>query len=151
MLAAAIAIPVSGFSALAISGQAGAAAKITCLAFNGSVSSGQVQAQSCSGGNTGGSSQELSIAVLGSGGNVPWTMTPNNTTFGAPTEKTVAATKCPGYVKHASSNPSAVSFKGAVTADSGDGLKIPGKYAGEVCISNDADGTITALKKLTVT
>jgi hypothetical protein len=78
-------------------------------------------------------------------------MTPNSTTFGAPTETTTSAKKCPGYVKGASSNPSAIKFKGVVTADTGDGIKVPGKYQGAVCISNDEAGTITALKPLKVT
>jgi hypothetical protein len=150
MLAAALAIPLTGVSAVALSTPAWAAVKITCTSFNGSVASGQVQATGCTGGNTGGSSQSLSISVLAAGGVVPWTQTPNTTTFGSPTLASTSATKCPGYVKKASSNLAAEKFSGVVTADTGNGIKVPGKYSGAVCISNDANGDITALKPLKI-
>ena len=156
MLAAALAIPASGLATVGLASEAGAAVTIVCTSFNGSVSSGMVTASGCTPASTGGASQSLSIAVLASGGNVPWVNTPNNTTFAAPTTHSSTGKKCPGYVKPSKTNkhpsePSLVTFKGVVTADSGDGIKIPGKYTGAVCIGDDMDQTITAYKPLKVT
>jgi hypothetical protein len=156
MLAAALAIPLSGLAVVGLSTEAGAAVTIVCTGFNGSVSSGMVQATGCTPASTGGSSQSLSIAVLASGGVVPWTQTPNNTTFATPKTKSAVGKKCPGYIKPTKTNkhptePSLVTFSGKVTADTGDGIKIPGKYSGAVCIGTDMDQTITAEKPLKIT
>jgi hypothetical protein len=49
-------------------------------------------------------------------------------------------------VKKGSSNPSADKFTASVTADTGDGIKVPGTAKGAVCISSS--GSVTALKPL---
>lgn len=146
LLAAALTIPVSGVSLALSTGQAGAATKIACTSMNGSASS-TITISGCTGGNTGGSSQPLSAAALAAGGTVNW-VSGSTTTFAAPTLTSTSAKKCPGYVKGASSNPSADKFAGTVTADTGDGIKVPGTYKGAVCISTS--GAITALKTLKV-
>jgi hypothetical protein len=148
LLAAALALPISGASvALASGGQAWAGAKITCTAITGTAT-GTVTLSGCTGGNTGGASNPVPTSTLATGGTIPW-VSGSSTTFGAPTLTATSAKKCPGYVKGGSNNPSAEKFKGAVTGDSGDGLKIPGKYQGAVCI--DSAGNITALKPTTAT
>ncbi|HEY3723105.1 MAG TPA: hypothetical protein VGN59_07050 [Acidimicrobiia bacterium] len=96
--------------------------------------------------NTGGASTPLPVSTLAAGGTVTW-VSGKTTTFAAPTLTATNAKKCPGYVKGASSNPSADKFKGAVTADTS-GMKVPGKFHGAVCISPSGD--ITALKTLKV-
>ena len=73
-------------------------------------------------------------------------MSGSTTTISAPKLKSTSAKKCPGYVKGGSSNPSAESFKATVTGDTGDGIKVPGKATGAVCITSS--GAITALKPL---
>jgi hypothetical protein len=150
-MAAALAIPVSGLSVVALNGgvAGAAAAKISCTTISGTAS-GDITISGCTGGNTGGSSKPTPATSLETGGTIDW-VSGSTTTFAAPTLKSVSAKKCPGYVKKGSNNPSAESAKGTVTADSGDGLKVPGKYSGEVCISSS--GTITAYpgKDLTAT
>jgi hypothetical protein len=152
MLAAALAIPASGLATVGLATEAGAATTIVCTAFNGSVSSGTVQANGCTPTSTGGSSTSLSIAVLATGGPVTWT-SGKVTTFGTPTTHSAVGKKCPGYVKPTKTDkhptePSLVTFKGTVSADTGTGIKVPGKYSGAVCIGNDVDQTITAYKPL---
>jgi hypothetical protein len=149
LLAAALAIPVSGASVVALNGQAWAGAKISCTTINGTVS-GTITISGCTGGNTGGSSNPTPTSSLATGGTIHW-VSGSTTTFNQPTVKTVSAKKCPGYVKGGSNNPSAESASGTVTADTGDGIKVPGKFKGEVCISSS--GTITAYpgKPLTAT
>jgi len=143
---AAMLIPVGGLT-LGIAGTAGAATgKITCTTFTGNASSTLV-ISGCTGGNTGGSSLPLSAVSLATGGTVTW-VSGSTTTSGVPTLTTVAATKCPGYVKNAATNPSADSFTATVTADTGDGMLIPGAETGSVCVGTD--GSITALKALKI-
>ena len=125
--------------------------KVTCTSMNGSVNSGSITLSGCTGTatpGTGGQSMTLSIAVLATGGNVTW-INNNVTDFGAPAESSASAKKCPGYVKGAASEPSLTKFSGTVLSDN-TGLKVPGKYKGEVCIGNDANGTITAAKPLKI-
>jgi hypothetical protein len=132
-------------------GPAGAAAgppkpkgKVLCTTITGTAT-GTVQISGCSGtANTGASSNPLPTASLASGGTVTWA-SGKTTTFSAATLTSTNAKKCPGYVKGASSNPSASKFSGTVTADTS-GMKVPGKYKGAVCISTS--GNITALKPL---
>ena len=142
VMAAALAIPVSALSMVAVTGGvAGAkAVKISCTTITGNASS-TITISGCTGGNTGGSSKPQAATALASGGTIDW-VSGSTTTFSAPTLKSVSAKKCPGYVKGGSNNPSAESAKGTVTGDTGDGLKVPGKFAGEVCISSS--GAITA-------
>jgi len=157
LLTAALAIPVSmtfvaldGGQALAKAGPKG---KVTCTNVNGSLGSGTVTLSGCSdlkGANTGPGSHPISIAVLEAGGTITWD-SGTTSTFSKPALVSTKAKKCPGYVKSTKKNPyngdepSAEKFSGTVTSDTS-GLKVPGKYKGEVCIS--PSGNITALKPL---
>jgi hypothetical protein len=147
-VAAALTVPLTGASVLA-SGPAGAAAQvkystITCKKLTGTIS-GTTVASSCKGGDTGGSSEPLNSSTLATGGTITW-VSGSTTTISAPVLKSTSATKCPGYVKGGSNNPTADTFTAKVTADKGDSLKVPGKASGAVCISSS--GNITALKPL---
>jgi hypothetical protein len=143
-IATALLIPAS-VATVALAGQAGAAVTITCTSFTGTVS-GNSQLGGCTGGNTGGGSLAFSSASLATGGTIHW-LSGGSITIGAPTLTATSAKKCPGYVKNGASNPTADKVAGAVTADVGDGIKIPGKLKGEVCISSS--GNLSALKPLT--
>jgi hypothetical protein len=151
MLMAAVAIPVSGVFVALSGGQAwaktkGPNGKVTCTSLSGTVS-GTVTASGCSdtgSANTGTSSEPIPATAFANGGTVTW-VNGKTTTFAKPGLVSTSAKKCPGYVKGASSEPSAEKFSGAVTADTS-GLKVPGKYKGAVCISQS--GNITALKPL---
>jgi hypothetical protein len=143
LILAAMALPVSALT-VGLAGQAGAASKITCTTMSGSAS-GTTTISGCTGGVTGGSSHPLNSTALATGGTISW-VSGSSTTIGAPTLTATSAKKCPGYVKGASSNPTADKFVAAVTADTGDGIKVPGSAKGAVCIA--ANGTITALKPL---
>ena len=158
LLAAALAIPASlVFVALdggqAFAKTAGPKGKVTCTNLNGSLTSGTVTLSGCSdlkGANTGPGSHPISIAVLEAGGTITWD-SGKTSTFSKPVLAPTKAKKCPGYVKstkknpYSGSEPSAEKFSGQVTADTS-GLKVPGKYKGEVCISQS--GSISALKAL---
>ncbi|HLI72891.1 MAG TPA: hypothetical protein VKU86_03350 [Acidimicrobiales bacterium] len=152
MSAAAVALAASGIvTALAgpASAKGGPHGKVTCTSMNGSTGSGTITLSGCSGTatpGTGGSSQPLSIAVLAAGGTVTW-INNQTTTFGAPNLVGGNPKHCPGYAKGASSEPSDEKFSGQVTADT-TGMKVPGKYKGEVCI--DQSGNITARKPLKI-
>jgi hypothetical protein len=144
LLVAALAIPVSGASVVALSGTAGAAVSITCTTITGNASS-TITVSGCTGGNTGGGSHPLTAAALAAGGTINW-LSGSTTTIGKPVLTATSAKKCPGYVKGGASNPTAEKFKAAVTADTGDGIKVPGSASGAVCIASG--GAITALKPL---
>jgi hypothetical protein len=144
LLVAALAIPVTGASAVAMSSEAGAAVAITCTTITGTVT-GTIVVSGCTGGNTGGSSTATATSTLATGGTIHW-VSGSSTTIGSPTLTATSAKKCPGYVKNGSSNPTADKFASNVTADTGDGIKVPGKGKGAVCISSS--GSITALKPL---
>lgn len=144
LLAAALAIPVSGASVVALSGTAGAAVKINCTTITGNALT-TITVSGCSGGNTGGSSEPVQSTALANGGTIDW-VSGSSTTISKPTLTSTSAKKCPGYVKGGSSNPSAEKFNATVTADTGDGIKVPGTATGAVCISSS--GAITALKPL---
>lgn len=151
LLAAALAIPVTGMSVVALSGGvAGAkAAKISCTTITGTVT-GTITVSGCTGGNTGGSSEPTPTSTLASGGTLDW-VSGSTTTIDQPTLKTISAKKCPGYVKGGSSNPTAESAKGTVSGDTGDNIKIPGKFAGDVCVSSSGNITAYPGKDLTAT
>lgn len=117
---------------------------LLCTALSGSAT-GNITVSGCTGGDTGGGSQPLSAADLATGGTITW-LSGGNTTISAPVLTSTSASKCPGYVKNAATNPTAEKFTATVTSDSGDGLKLPGSAKGAVCIG--ADGSITALKPL---
>jgi hypothetical protein len=144
LLVAALAIPVSGASAVAMSAEAGAAVSIVCTTITGTVT-GTIVVSGCTGGNTGGSSTATPTSTLASGGTIHW-VSGSTTTIGSPTLTATSAKKCPGYVKGGSSNPTADKFTATVTGDTGDGIKVPGSSKGAVCISSG--GNITALKPL---
>jgi hypothetical protein len=151
LVAATLAVAASGLS-LALTGGAASAAgpkgKSTCTSVAGTAT-GTVTISGCTdsnGANTGGASQPISTAALATGGTVTWVST-TTATFGAATLVSTSAKHCPGYVKGASSNPSADKFSGAVTASTA-GFKIPGKYSGVVCIS--PSGNITSPKPLKI-
>ena len=120
------------------------ASTISCTSISGNIS-GNIAVGGCSGGNTGGGSVPLSALTLATGGTINW-LSGGSTTIGAPTLSPTAATHCPGYVKKAATNPTAEKFSAVVTADTGDGLKLPGSAKGAVCLGTD--GTITALSPL---
>jgi hypothetical protein len=144
LLVAALAIPVSGASFVALSTEAGAATSIVCTTITGNIAS-TLTVSGCSGGNTGGSSNPITATALATGGTIVW-INSNSTTIGAPALAATSAKKCPGYVKGGANNPTAEKFKATVTADKGDGIKVPGKASGAVCIAKS--GAITALKPL---
>jgi hypothetical protein len=144
LLAAALAIPVSGASVMALGTQAGAATSIVCTTITGTATS-TITVSGCSGGSTGGSSKPANASTLATGGTIDW-VSGSTTTISAPTLTSTSAKKCPGYVKGGSSNPTADKFTAKVTADTGDGIKVPGSAKGAVCISSS--GSITALKPL---
>ncbi len=151
LVAAALAIPISGISAVAVSGGAASAAAVTisCTNIKGNAST-TVTISGCTGGKTGGKSKPIKSTALATGGTIDW-VSGSTTTIAKPKLTSESATKCPGYKKGASSNPSAEKATGKVTADKGDGIKVPGKFSGEVCISSK--GAITAYpgSKLTAT
>jgi hypothetical protein len=145
LTAAALLIPVSAVSIVGISGIASAATgRIECTSISGNASS-TVTLSGCTGGDTGGSSESLPAGDLASGGTVDW-VSGANTTIAPPALKSVSASKCPGYVKKAASNPAAESFKATITGDQEDAMLIPGTATGEVCVASD--GTITLLKTI---
>ncbi len=121
------------------------ASSITCTAVSGNIS-GNLTVGDCTGGNTGGGSSSFVALDLATGGTIPW-LSGGSTTIAAPTTAATSAKLCPGYVNKAPTNPTAESFSAVVTADTGDGLKLPGSAKGAVCIA--PDGTISALKPLT--
>jgi hypothetical protein len=135
LLAAALAIPLSGVATVAISSEAGAGVTIVCTTLTGSAAS-TVTLSGCSGGNTGGSSHPVSSAILANGGVVPW-VSGATTTFGKPVTTATSAKKCPDPTG------SAVKAKSPVTADSGNGIKVPGSAKGKVCIAKS--GAVSAL------
>jgi hypothetical protein len=143
---AAIFIPVAGLT-LGVAGTAYAGTgKIVCTTITGTAA-GTITVSGCTGGNTGGSSLPQSATALATGGTTHW-VSGSTTTSSAPTLTSVKATKCPGYVKNAATNPSASAFTAAVTGDTGDSILIPGTETGQVCIGTG--GSITVLKAITI-
>jgi hypothetical protein len=142
---AAMTIPISVLT-VGLAGQAGAAVKISCTTMSGS-DTGTTVISGCTGGNTGGGSHPLNSSALATGGTISW-LSGSTTTLGKPVLTSTSAKKCPGYVKNAASNPTADKFTAPVTADTCDGIKVPGSAKGEVCIA--PNGTISALKPLAI-
>jgi hypothetical protein len=148
LAAAALTIPISAVAATAtLGGTAFAAVTITCTTLTGTAST-TITVSGCTGGNTGGSSVPLPATALALGGTISWT-SGSTTTIAAPTLTATSAKKCPGYVKGSTTNPTAEKFSAVVTADHGDGIKVPGKSKGAVCIG--AGGVITALGPMKTT
>jgi hypothetical protein len=151
LVAAALAIPASGVSLALTGGVASASGpkgSTICSTISGTETttvtiSGCVDAN---GADTGGGTQPISIAGFAGGGTVTW-LSGHTSTFSAATYVSTSAKHCPGYVKGATSNPTAYKISGSVTADNS-GLKIPGTFKGEVCV--DPSGNITAPKPLKI-
>jgi hypothetical protein len=141
LAAAALSIPISGLAVGLSISPAWAAVKITCTTVTGT-ETGTTTLSNCTGGVTGGSSLPLSSTVLATGGTITWT-SGSTTTVAAPVLKSTSAKKCPV------SGSSADKFTAKVTGDTGDGLKVPGKATGAVCLA--PSGAITALKPLKFT
>jgi hypothetical protein len=152
VLAAAFAIPAAGLSLAFAGGPASAASgpkgKTVCTSIAGTAAT-TVTISGCTdskGANTGGGTQPIPISALAGGGTVTW-LSGGTATFSPATLVTTSAKRCPGYVKGGTSNPSADKISGAVSAST-IGLKIPGKFSGEVCISST--GVISSPKPLKV-
>jgi hypothetical protein len=148
MLAAALAIPVSGAAMVGLTGPAYAGSKppkvtIECTTITGNAAT-TVTVSGCTGGNTGGGSEPVDATELATGGTITWLSGATNT-IGAPTLTSTSAKHCPGYVKGASSEPSAEKFDATVTGGTG-GNPVSGSAKGAVCIASNGD--ITALKPL---
>ena len=156
MLAATVAIPVAGLAVAVGGGPAwakGPNGKLVCSSIAGNASGIQITGCSDKGSATGvTNSAELSETALATGGTVPWN-NGTHTVFGSPTLTTTSAKKCPGYIKstpkapYSGPEPSADNLSGSVTGDTA-GLKVPGTYKGEVCISNS--GNVTSPKPLKI-
>jgi len=140
---AALAVPAS-VATVGLAAPAWAAGSITCTSISGSAST-TITISGCTGGVTGGSSVPIAGSALATGGTLHW-VSGSTTTISAPVLTSTSAKKCPGYVKGGSSNPTADKVAGTVTADTGDGIKVPGKYSGAVCITST--GAVSALKPL---
>jgi hypothetical protein len=155
MSVAAVALAASGVAvlfAMPASASSGPHGKITCTQMSGSLPGGTITISGCSGTavpGTGGSSTALSITLLANGGPVSW-VSGAVTTFAKPALGSASAKHCPGYVKGATTNPTVAKFAGKVTSDNA-GLKVPGKYKGEVCIGTAASGShFSAAKALKI-
>ena len=120
------------------------ASTLLCTTITGNAAS-TLTVSGCTGGNTGGGSTPITATALAVGGTIHW-LSGGSTTIGAPTLTPTSATHCPGYVKGAATEPTAEKFLATVSADTGDGLKLPGSAKGAVCIGTD--NSITALKPL---
>ena len=127
LIAAALTIPVSGAAVVASSAVAGAGVSIVCTTLTGVVG-GNVAFSGCTGGNTGGSSVPAASSLLAAGGTIHWT-SGSTTTFAAPVLAATSAKHC------ADPLGTAVKASVAVTADTGNGIKIPGKAKGTVCVA----------------
>ncbi len=144
LTAVAMLIPIAGLT-LGFAGTAGAAGKISCTTISGTAT-GTITLGGCSGPNTGGGAHPVSALTLATGGTVTW-LSGGSTTIGAPTLTSSVGKTCPGYVKNATSNPTAEAFTAVVTNDNGDGMLIPGAVKGSVCLATN--GNITMLKAIT--
>lgn len=117
---------------------------ISCTTINGSLVTNTLVVSNCTGGDTGGSSMTLPATALGAGGTITWS-TGSSTTIDPPTLTTSVGKLCPGYVKPAKgttpAEPTLEKFTTVITADSGDGLALPGSAKGSVCVGTDASIT----------
>jgi hypothetical protein len=146
LLAAALAIPVSGAAVVGLNGGVAGAktVKTTCTTITGTITS-TIVVSGCTGGNTGGSSEPIEATDLASGGTIDW-VAGTNTVIQAPALKSTSAKKCPGYTK--GGDVSAESFTAVVTStNTGDLPATNGKATGAVCINSETDA-VTALKPL---
>jgi hypothetical protein len=140
---------VSAFATVGLGGQAFAkSSKITCTNITGGLKAG-ITITGCKGGDTGGQSEVMSATLLENGGTVKW-VSGSTTTLSAPVLTSISAKKCPGYVK-GGTNIVLDKASGNVTADTGDGLAIPGTYTGEICLNSSTETIISLLKPMKVT
>jgi len=114
-----------------------AAKPIQCKGITGSVT-GTITLTQCTGGNTGGSSTALGTA-LQNGGTITWA-SGSTTTVSVPTLKVIHSPSCSG-------SESAVTA--TVTNDTGDGIKVPGKFTGTICLQ--LSGTLNMVKTIKIT
>jgi hypothetical protein len=148
MLAAALAIPVSGAAVIGLTGPASAGTPkppkvtIVCTTLSGNVA-GDITVSGCTGGNTGGGSTPLTASALATGGTITW-LSGATTTIAAPALTSTSAKHCPGYSKTATVNPTAEKFSAAVTGGTGTDMPVNGSSKGEVCLGTD--GSISAPK-----
>jgi hypothetical protein len=144
LLAAVLALPVSGAYVVAPSSPAWASgAKITCTTLNGADYPPTLTVSGCSGGNTGGGSLTATV-LLGllpaRGGTINW-LSGTTTTIGPPTISYISSRRCPDPPGGAEK------FSATVTADTGDGIKVPGRATWALCTSRyDQDSALKALK-----
>jgi len=141
LLVSALALPFSGVTTVALAGEAGATVNITCAELHGDPNGGVFLA-GCTGGLTGPASTTFAYpAFLSNGGTLNW-ITSKSTNVDGPRTTSISAKKCVGYVK----NGGTVAYKlsATVTADTGTGIKVPGKLTGKICVNSSA-GTISAL------
>jgi hypothetical protein len=148
VLGAALTVLVSGASTVGLAGQAWAGSKIGCTTITGSVATG-ITISGCTGGNTGGGSQKMSATLLQNGGTIKW-LSGSTTTLSPPVLTPISAKKCPGYVK-GGTTIALDKASGSVTADTGDGIKIPGKFSGEICINTVTLTILSLVKPMKVT
>ena len=150
-MTAALAIPTSALLVTTGTTAWAGGSKITCTTMSGTAA--LLTISGCTGGNTGGGANNVNGAVLAAGGTVTW-RSGSTTHVSAPSLAPTNAKKCPGYVKstkkspYSGPEPSADKVTASVTADTGDGLKIPGVAKGSVCLGTT--GHVTLLKKFTL-
>lgn len=126
MAAAALVIPVAGVAVGFSSPAFAKAASITCKSISGTESTAVLS--ECTGGHTGGSSEPLNLA---DGGPIDW-VSGSVTTVAKPKASFPSAKKC---IKMYGAGSTAAAIKDTVTKDTGDGIKVPGKVTGAVCIN----------------
>ncbi len=156
VLVATLVIPVAGIAVALDGGSAwakGPNGKLSCSSVASSGIGIEISGCTDSGSATGvTNSVVLSETALATGGPVQW----NNgtiTVFGQLALVDTSAKKCPGYMKstpkapYSGPEPSALKISGSVTMDNA-GLKVPGRFKGEVCIS-DSD-TVSSPKPLKI-
>jgi hypothetical protein len=156
MFGAAFAVMMVGAAAVPASEAfaSGPSGKTSCSTASGSIGSGFITISGCvdsKGASTGGGTGPESIALLGNGGTITWN-SGKTTTFAKPTIVAGNAKKCPGYVKPPKgqtnpNNPTEDKFSGVVTGDTS-GMKVPGKYKGDICITHA--GAFSELKPMKV-
>jgi len=155
LVAAALALPISGATTVALAGDAGAAPRpttaITCSAmFAGSV---QFSFQFCRGGaaflgNSSAATGSDPTGFFAFPSTLRWTVggtIVGTTSISVGNVTSTSAKKCPGYVKGGTANPVAYKVSGTVTADSGNGIKVGKKYQGAWCQSS-SDSNWAVLK-----
>jgi hypothetical protein len=141
LLAAALALPVSGASvALVSGGQAGAASSIQCTSLKGNISSTVTIGKCTPSGGKGYKKASGNSATLATGGNITWTKSGATTTIGSGTVSTptnLCGKKATEY-----------GFTSSVTGASTSGTGIPkvGDTVSALACVNNTSGAIKLLK-----